>query len=100
MAPQNHFNRPIHDPWTLDKKIPVSVILVLVAQTMTFAWWAATIDYKVANSERRIEQLEVSSNLRDRDVSLANERLARIEEQQKAQLEILRRLDEQNTRRR
>lgn len=94
MAPQNQFNPPPPGPWVIDRKIPVSVILMLVAQTVAFAWWASALDFQVKNDSRRIEQLESSDMARGRDLSFLNERLARIEEQQKAQLDILKRLDE------
>jgi hypothetical protein len=37
--------------WTLDKRIPLAVVLTIVVQTAGMVWWAATISSRVAALE-------------------------------------------------
>lgn len=61
--------------WTIDKSIPVSVILVLLAQTVAVVFWFARLENRVANLEQqRIEAKEQTSSL--------PERITRLEVQQ------------------
>lgn len=54
--------------WHLDRKVPIAIILTLVAQTVTFGfWWGAT--------NQRISALEEKATL----AAAQPERLARVE---------------------
>ena len=47
--------RPSYEhEWHLDKKVPISLILAIIGQTMAFVWWAA-------QQSTRIEALEKSA---------------------------------------
>jgi hypothetical protein len=46
-APDSH--------WHLDKKVPLALIIALMLQTASFAWWASDINGRVNNLERRAE---------------------------------------------
>lgn len=82
------------EAWQVDKKIPLSLIFVLLLQTGTFITWAAKLDASVADHERRISMSESY----DREYSRANlelcQRLARVEEKVVAQMTLLQRIDE------
>jgi hypothetical protein len=56
--------------WHLDKKVPIALIVTLLAQSGVILWWAAGISF-------RIDQLEKSDIMRAPQA----ERLIRLEEQ-------------------
>ena len=39
--------------WHLDKKVPIALILAILAQTGAALWWASAIDYRVNTLEER-----------------------------------------------
>lgn len=44
------------DPrWHLDKRVPIALLLAILAQTGTGFWWAATISERINNLEKRAE---------------------------------------------
>lgn len=82
------------EPWHLDKKVPIALILALVVQTAGMVWWAASLSRTVHEHERRItlnEQADVSALLEQRRVA---EGLARLDERTAAQTQILRRIED------
>lgn len=54
--------------WHLDKKVPIALIVAILAQTGSFIWWGATISQRVSN-------LEAASDSR----ALLSERITRQE---------------------
>jgi len=42
--------------WSLDKRVPLALILALCVQTAGIAWWASQTTERLANLERRVEQ--------------------------------------------
>jgi Tfp pilus assembly protein PilO len=56
--------------WTLDRHIPITLLLALAIQTVGFAYWMGQLSQRVANLEMRIT--EAANN---------GERLARVEVQ-------------------
>jgi hypothetical protein len=70
------------DAWHLDKRVPIALILALLLQTASVVWWGARIDARVA----MLEATDVSR-------ASSSERLARVEENLKAQSETLVRID-------
>lgn len=38
--------------WHLDKKVPISIIFVMLIQTFGVIWWSAKIDSRVENVEK------------------------------------------------
>jgi len=38
--------------WTLDRKVPLALILAIVAQTVGIVWWAASLSERVSTLER------------------------------------------------
>lgn len=41
--------------WHLDKRVPIAMLLALIAQTGTGFWWAATTSERINNLEKRAE---------------------------------------------
>lgn len=73
-------------PWHLDKRVPVALILVIVAQTFGWGWWAASISERVTSLE-----------LWRSDSKDAAARLAVLESQIADIKDILRRIESQLT---
>ena len=73
--------------WHLDKRVPIALILVAVAQTFAAVYWVARTDGAIADHERRIVAAEMAARDAAKAGTETNSRLARIE----AQLENLNR---------
>lgn len=58
--------------WSIDRRVPIVVIVGLVVQFAGAVWWASATAEKLANHERRIGQIEEG-------VKPLDARLARIE---------------------
>lgn len=44
-------NRSSPEPWHLDKRVPIALIVTIVAQTVAVVWWASGVDHRVAAVE-------------------------------------------------
>ena len=74
--------------WSLDKRVPLAVVIMLGLQFVAAVWWAANMTSTVQGHERRLAALEII-------VQPLDGRLARIE----VLLEIIaRRMDRPNAR--
>jgi len=82
------------EAWQVDKKIPLSLIFVLLLQTGSFVAWASNLASAVSDHERRI----LIGETFDRDYSKSNlemcQRLARVEEKVGAQTGVLLRIEQ------
>jgi hypothetical protein len=45
------------EPWHLDKRVPIALILALVMQTAGMVWWAAGLTHRVDQHAREIAAL-------------------------------------------
>lgn len=81
------------DHWTLDRKVPVVIIVMLVVQVVAFAWYAAKLDARVEEQAARLAKTEAQILVIDRDARDFGVRMARIEEKTGAMLNILERLE-------
>lgn len=43
--------------WTLDRRVPVALMLTVAAQTMGIVWWAATAQARIDSLERGVALL-------------------------------------------
>lgn len=88
----------VAEHWTLDKKIPLAIILALLAQGGGLAWWAATLEGRLSMAERSIVKLDGRDGEqradRDRMIRLEERIISMVEEQRRmnGKLELL--LDE------
>lgn len=46
------------EPWHLDKRVPVALILTLMFQTFGAIWWAATMSERMNSLEREVQSRE------------------------------------------
>lgn len=58
--------------WHLDKRIPITLIVAIVIQTLGAFWWAATVDATIESIGKRVSSLEMT-NRRQYDL-IAKER--------------------------
>lgn len=79
--------------WHLDKKVPVSIIVVIVLQIIAGAWSIATVTATLNETVRRVEVLEADRNANRLDSLRTSDRLARIEERLEGQNAILKRIE-------
>ena len=63
---------PKKESWHLDKRVPISIIAVVIGQLIVGIWWTAKLDERVTSNREDIERIEANS-------SGVPERLARIE---------------------
>jgi hypothetical protein len=48
-------NQPTGDHWTVDRRIPLALILAIVVQTGGIVWWAASASERLNNLEKKVE---------------------------------------------
>jgi uncharacterized coiled-coil protein SlyX len=55
-----------NESWHLDKRVPISLILVLLGQTVAIVWWASAVENRVAVLETTyLNQQKDISNTED-----------------------------------
>lgn len=84
---------PTPEPWHLDKRVPIALILTLAVQTGGMVWWAASISARVDNHTEQIGLLRGRDTERTTEERRIAEAIARFDERLRAQTEILQRLD-------
>ncbi len=84
---------PEDGQWTLDRKVPVAIILVLVGQFFGGLWFMSKLDSRVEDQDKRLIRAEAQIGTIDRDAREATGRLIRLEEKMTAMLSILQRLE-------
>ena len=88
-AQQMAADPPPPEHWTLDKKVPLAIILALLVQGAGLAWWAATLESRVVQAEKVIVRLEA----RDQETRESRDRLIRLEERMISAADELRRMN-------
>lgn len=78
------------EPWHLDKRVPLALIVTLCLQTAGMVWWAATLSATVGTHDRRIASLEAADARHAAEAARVAEALARLDERLALQTEILR----------
>lgn len=81
------------EAWHLDKKVPIALIVVLVAQFLGGLWFMARLDARVEEQAARLSKTEAQISSIDREARDFGTRIARIEEKSSAMLAILQRLE-------
>lgn len=66
-------------PWYSDKKIPVGIIVVLVMHVIGGVWYAAKLDSRVEDLDRRTKSLAKESKKLKESVDAFVERVYKIE---------------------
>lgn len=76
--------------WWLDRRVPLGLIIALLAQAGSVVWWAAGMEQRTRFQDSRLAQAELLLNRYGSEQGQIIERLARIEARSESQLEILR----------
>lgn len=83
----------LSEPWHLDKKVPIALIVTLLLQAAGAVWWVSTKDAEDRHRDRRIAALEDGiAKSADAQIKVID-RLARIEERAEAQMQVLIRIE-------
>lgn len=78
--------------WHLDKKVTLAIIVALLLNAGSSVWWAARLDQSVSNHAERLERLDSAVISLGSQQSGLVEKLARIEEGQRFQIDMLKEL--------
>lgn len=89
----------VTEPWHLDKRVPLALILSLTVQTGVMVWWAATLSARVDDHDRRIERVEAAGKSQADESRKMAEALVRLDERMAGQTAILQRIEAQIARR-
>jgi hypothetical protein len=81
------------EPWHLDRKVPITLIVALVAQTAGMVWWAASLSHTVAQHAVDISGLRGNVAAMNAEAGRIREVLGRLDERMQAQNELLRRVE-------
>lgn len=81
--------RKLMADWHLDKRVPVSLIGAIFLQTLAAIWWAAKVEAKTAELDKKSDHIaEYIVRQVDSDQKI-RETLARLDERVKQQTDIL-----------
>lgn len=75
----------MQEQWHLDKRVPVALILTLIGQMIVAIWWAASINERMVQIERRMDAATVRSQSMDSIVSSQATQIAVLVERIEAQ---------------
>ena len=67
------------ESWHLDKKVPISLIVLILVQTSAFIWWAATMDTRVTQLEASRANASQQEDLLQIQANQVNTRLSNLE---------------------
>lgn len=80
--------------WTLDKRIPLVLVLTIIVQTAGLVWWASKQDSRIEATETRLTLIETSEREQAASRRVNIDRLSRLEvDYSTTKNEINRRLD-------
>lgn len=57
------------EPWHLDRRVPIALILAIAAQTFAAVWWARGTVAQIEDNSRRVVALEASRDMTTRLLS-------------------------------
>ena len=84
-APVNH--------WSIDRRIPLALIVTLLVQFGGFIWWFSSVESRLTMKEQRLTRVEQRLDDDQRSIATIGARLARIEERSNAQIDLLKRIE-------
>lgn len=61
--------------WTIDRRIPIAVILTMMLQFGAAVWWLANLDSRVREDDRRIVDLQAQQNTLSNRLEERNDQL-------------------------
>lgn len=81
------------EQWHLDKKVPITLIVALVAQLTGFVYFASRMSFEVEYHAKRIVELRHDIQEIKGSGGLLDRRLSGLEARLEVQSEVLRRID-------
>ena len=79
--------------WHLDKKVPISIIFAVVAQTVTIIWWASGVEHRIQSSESRYVEMSATVKALEADRGISLQRISKTEQSLSDIREFLARMD-------
>lgn len=70
--------------WHLNKSVPISFILAIVAQTIALVWYVSSLDNNVKNNQRELIRHEIRIEVLEKIVQSQAVTLGRMDENIKA----------------
>ncbi|QQR69125.1 MAG: hypothetical protein IPI58_00055 [Alphaproteobacteria bacterium] len=83
----------LSEPWHLDKKVPIALIVTLLLQAAGAVWWVSTKDAEDRHRDQRISGIELAIVKAGDTQDTINDRLTRIEERSAATNATLERIE-------
>ena len=80
--------------WSIDRRIPLALIVTLLVQFSGFIWWFSSVESRLTMKEQRLARVEQRLDDDQRAIATIGERLARIEERSNAQIDLLKRIEQ------
>jgi hypothetical protein len=80
ISPDDPAATPAETSWHFDKRVPLAMLGALVLQTVSIAWWASGVTFRLEDHERRVTALERTEAIQTQQFTTIAERLARIDE--------------------
>jgi hypothetical protein len=80
--------------WHLDKKVPITIVGVIVIQLFGGLWFLAKLDGKIEDQASRLAKTEAQLSVIDREARDFGNRIARIEEKSSAMLTLLQTIEQ------
>lgn len=81
------------EPWHLDKRVPVALIVAIIVQTAAAIWFAANLDGRVAVLERDVDRERIVNDGQNSAIRLIETNAARRDEKLVTILGIVERMD-------
>lgn len=75
--------------WHLDKRVPISLIVMIAVQSASAVWWASSVEAKMAEQQRGTDVMFNYMNKQTENDKRTIEILARLDERVKQQSETL-----------
>lgn len=72
-------DRRTDDHWSLDKKIPVAMLLAMVFQCGTAIWWISALNSRVNELERGADKVLVKSASHSDEIAGVKDRVLKLE---------------------
>ena len=57
ISPDDPAATPAETSWHFDKRVPLAMLGALVLQTVSIAWWASGVTFRLEDHERRVTAL-------------------------------------------
>lgn len=81
------------EPWHLDRKVPIALILTILMQTAAAVWFAAALHSRVGVLERDLERERVLNGRQDTAIRSIENGAARLDEKLDGILSVVERMD-------